>query len=45
MARGARTKLLTLSLTSDHRAFDGAPAAEFTAAVRERLEGWARPDV
>jgi len=35
-----RTTLLTLSLTWDHRAFDGAPAAEFTAAVRDRLERW-----
>ena len=35
-----RTTLLTLSLTWDHRAFDGAPAAEFTAAVRDRLETW-----
>ena len=35
-----RTTLLTLSLTWDHRAFDGAPAAEFTADVRDRLEGW-----
>lgn len=39
----ARTTLLTLSLTWDHRAFDGAPAAEFTAAVRDRLERWGRP--
>ena len=29
---------LTLSLTWDHRAFDGAPAARFAGAVRERLE-------
>ncbi len=35
-----KTTVLTLSLTWDHRAFDGAPAAEFTAAVRDRLEGW-----
>ncbi len=35
-----RTTLLTVSLTWDHRGFDGAPAAEFTAAVRDRLEGW-----
>ena len=34
------TCALTLSLTWDHRAFDGAPAAEFTAAVRDRLERW-----
>jgi pyruvate dehydrogenase E2 component (dihydrolipoamide acetyltransferase) len=33
-------KVLTLSLTWDHRAFDGAPAAEFAASVRARLEGW-----
>ncbi|MYB02950.1 MAG: 2-oxo acid dehydrogenase subunit E2 [Acidimicrobiaceae bacterium] len=31
---------LTLSLTWDHRAFDGAPAAEFTGTVREVLESW-----
>ena len=30
--------VLTLSLTWDHRAFDGAPAARFTAAVRDWLE-------
>ena len=29
---------LTLSLTWDHRAFDGAPAARFTGAVRDWLE-------
>ena len=29
---------LTLSLTWDHRAFDGAPAARFAGAVREWLE-------
>jgi len=39
----ARTTLLTLSLTWDHRAFDGVPAAEFTASVRDRLEQWGRP--
>jgi len=39
----ARTTLLTLSFTWDHRAFDGTPAAEFTAAVRDRLEGWGQP--
>ncbi len=38
--RPAKTTLLTLSLTWDHRAFDGVPAAEFTAAVRDRLEQW-----
>ena len=32
--------VLTLSLTWDHRAFDGAPAAEFTGTVREVLESW-----
>lgn len=31
---------LTMSLTWDHRAFDGAPAAEFTRTVREVLESW-----
>ena len=31
---------LTLSLTWDHRAFDGAPAAEFTRTVRDVLEQW-----
>ena len=30
--------VLTLSLTWDHRAFDGAPAARFTGAVRDWLE-------
>ena len=35
-----RTKLMTLSFTWDHRAFDGVPAAEFTATVRDRLENW-----
>ena len=39
----ARTTLLTISFTWDHRAFDGAPAAEFTAAVRDRLERWGQP--
>lgn len=34
----ARTTRLTLSLTWDHRAFDGAPAAEFTRAVKTELE-------
>ena len=32
--------VLTLSLTWDHRAFDGAPAAEFTRTVRGVLESW-----
>lgn len=36
----ATETVLTLSLTWDHRAFDGAPAAEFAAAVRDRLEQW-----
>jgi pyruvate dehydrogenase E2 component (dihydrolipoamide acetyltransferase) len=31
---------LTLSLTWDHRAFDGVPAAEFTRTVRDVLESW-----
>ena len=39
-ATPTKTTLLTLSLTWDHRAFDGVPAAEFTAAVRDRLEHW-----
>lgn len=30
--------VLTLSLTWDHRAFDGAPAARFTGAIRDWLE-------
>ena len=33
-----RTRVLTLSLTWDHRAFDGAPAARFAAEVRDILE-------
>lgn len=33
-----RAKRLTLSLTWDHRAFDGAPAAEFTRTIKRRLE-------
>jgi len=33
-----RVKRLTLSLTWDHRAFDGAPAAEFTRTIKRRLE-------
>ena len=39
-AVAVRTTMCTLSLTWDHRAFDGAPAAQFTAAVRDRLESW-----
>ncbi len=33
-----RARRMTLSLTWDHRVLDGAPAAEFLAAVRDRLE-------
>ena len=33
-----RAHRMTLSLTWDHRVLDGAPAAEFLAAVRDRLE-------
>jgi len=33
-----RVKRLTVSLTWDHRAFDGAPAAEFARTVKRRLE-------
>lgn len=33
-----RAQRLTLSLTWDHRAFDGAPAAEFTRTIKRRLE-------
>ena len=33
-----RRTALTLSLTWDHRAFDGAPAAQFAAEVRDFLE-------
>lgn len=33
-----RARHVTLSLTWDHRVLDGAPAAEFLAAVRDRLE-------
>ena len=38
--RAVPRPVLTLSLTWDHRAFDGAPAAEFTRTVREVLESW-----
>jgi pyruvate dehydrogenase E2 component (dihydrolipoamide acetyltransferase) len=31
--------VLRLSLTFDHRAVDGAPAARFLADVRDRLAG------
>lgn len=34
--------VLTLTLTFDHRALDGAPAARFLAAIRELLENPAR---
>ena len=33
-----RTQVLTLSLTFDHRAVDGAPAADYLRAVVTRLE-------
>jgi pyruvate dehydrogenase E2 component (dihydrolipoamide acetyltransferase) len=33
-----RTTVLTLSLTWDHRAFDGAPAAEFVRSICRHLE-------
>ena len=33
-----RARHITLSLTWDHRVLDGAPAAEFLAAVRDRLQ-------
>ncbi len=33
-----RQKAMTLSLTWDHRALDGAPAAQFLASVRDYLE-------
>ena len=36
--RIGRARVLTLSLTWDHRAFDGVPAAEFVATIRDRLE-------
>jgi pyruvate/2-oxoglutarate dehydrogenase complex dihydrolipoamide acyltransferase (E2) component len=35
--RGSR-RLMTLSLTFDHRALDGAPAARFLATLREAIE-------
>jgi pyruvate dehydrogenase E2 component (dihydrolipoamide acetyltransferase) len=37
-AKPTMVQRLTLSLTWDHRAFDGAPAAEFCAKVKELLE-------
>ena len=33
-----RARMMTLSLTWDHRVFDGAPAAEFCQAVVANLE-------
>ena len=36
--RPVRQKTMTLSLTWDHRALDGAPAAQFLASVRNYLE-------
>ena len=36
--KAKRATRLTLSLTWDHRAFDGAPAAEFTRTIKRRLE-------
>jgi pyruvate dehydrogenase E2 component (dihydrolipoamide acetyltransferase) len=39
-----RSSVLTLSLTWDHRAFDGAPAARFAAEVRDLLEAGDFPD-
>ncbi len=37
--RPVKVTRLTLSLTWDHRAFDGVPAAEFTRSVAAELEG------
>ena len=36
--RPVRQRTMTLSLTWDHRALDGAPAAQFLASVRDYLE-------
>ncbi len=36
--RPVRQKAMTLSLTWDHRALDGAPAAQFLASVKDYLE-------
>ncbi len=36
--RPVRRQTMTLSLTWDHRALDGAPAAQFLASVRDYLE-------
>ncbi|MEM9615500.1 MAG: 2-oxo acid dehydrogenase subunit E2, partial [Actinomycetota bacterium] len=35
-----RARRLTLSLTWDHRAFDGAPAARFVQSIKRRLEAY-----
>jgi len=35
-----RSTRLTLSLTWDHRAFDGAPAAEFARSIKTNLEAY-----
>ncbi len=35
-----RASRLTLSLTWDHRAFDGAPAAQFVQSIKRRLESY-----
>ncbi|MGW2642286.1 2-oxo acid dehydrogenase subunit E2 [Streptomyces sp. NPDC001348] len=37
--RPSRTRVLTLSLTFDHRAVDGAPAAEYLRTVERLLRG------
>jgi pyruvate dehydrogenase E2 component (dihydrolipoamide acetyltransferase) len=37
-AAPVRTLVLTLSLTFDHRAVDGAPAADYLRAVVGRLQ-------
>ena len=36
--RPVRRDVMTLSLTIDHRAVDGAPGAAFLGAVRDQLE-------
>jgi pyruvate dehydrogenase E2 component (dihydrolipoamide acetyltransferase) len=36
--RPVRRQVMNLSLTCDHRAVDGAPAARFLGAVRDLLE-------
>ncbi len=35
-----KARRLTLSLTWDHRAFDGAPAAEFARSIKSNLESY-----